>query len=120
MGCSGSFDDRGKKVAQSIARLLKRADVNFAILGPEEACNGDMARRAGNEYLAQMLIQQNVEVLNQYKPKRILTGCPHCFNILKDEYPQFGARYTVVSHTEYFSICFARAGCHPTETAWAH
>lgn len=101
VGCSGSFDDRGKKIAQSIARLLKRADVNFAILGPEEACNGDMARRAGNEYIAQMLIQQNVEVFNQYKPKKILAGCPHCYNSLKVEFPQFGAQYDVVHHTEY-------------------
>ena len=100
VGCAGSFDDRGKKISQAMARVLQRAGVNFAILGPEEACNGDMARRAGNEYLAQMLIQQNVEVLNQYKPKRILTGCPHCFNIIKNEYPQFGAGYPVVSHAE--------------------
>ena len=67
----------------------------------KEACNGDMARRAGNEYLAQMLIQQNVETLNQYRPKKILTGCPHCFNIIKNEYPQFGARFPVVSHAEF-------------------
>ncbi len=100
VGCAGSFDDRGKKISQAMARVLQRAGVNFAILGPEEACNGDMARRAGNEYLAQMLIQQNVEILNQYKPKRILTGCPHCFNIIKNEYPQFGADYPVVSHAE--------------------
>ena len=100
VGCAGSFDDRGKKISQAMARVLQRAGVNFAILGPEEACNGDMARRAGNEYLAQMLIQQNVEVLNGYKPKRILTGCPHCFNIIKNEYPQFGAAYPVVSHAE--------------------
>jgi Fe-S oxidoreductase len=100
VGCAGSFDDRGKKISRAMARVLRRAGVNFAILGPEEACNGDMARRAGNEYLAQMLIQQNVEVLNQYKPKRILTGCPHCFNIIKNEYPQFGADYPVVSHAE--------------------
>jgi Fe-S oxidoreductase len=100
VGCAGSFDDRGKKISRAMARVLQRAGVNFAILGPEEACNGDMARRAGNEYLAQMLIQQNVEVLNQYKPKRILTGCPHCFNIIKNEYPQFGAHYPVVSHAE--------------------
>ncbi len=100
VGCAGSFDDRGKKISQAMARVLQRAGVNFAILGPEEACNGDMARRAGNEYLAQMLIQQNVEILNQYKPKRILTGCPHCFNIIKNEYPQFGAGYPVVSHAE--------------------
>jgi len=101
VGCSGSFDDRGKKIAQAMARVLQRAGVNFAILGPEEACNGDMARRAGNEYLAQMLIQQNVEVLNQYNPKTILTGCPHCFNTLKNEYPQFGASFPVVHYTQY-------------------
>jgi Fe-S oxidoreductase len=100
VGCAGSFDDRGKKISRSMARVLQRAGVNFAILGPEEACNGDMARRAGNEYLAQMLIRQNVEVLNGYKPKRILTGCPHCYNIIKNEYPQFGASYPVVSHAE--------------------
>jgi Fe-S oxidoreductase len=100
VGCAGSFDDRGRKISQAMVRVLKRAGVNFAILGPEEACNGDMARRAGNEYLAQMLIQQNVEVLNQYKPGKILTSCPHCFNIIKNEYPQFGARYPVVSHAE--------------------
>jgi Fe-S oxidoreductase len=101
VGCAGSFDDRGKKISQAMARVLQRAGVNFAILGPEEVCNGDVARRAGNEYLAQMLIQQNVETLNQYKPKRILTGCPHCFNIIKNEYPQFGARFPVISHAEF-------------------
>ena len=100
VGCSGSFDDRGKKIAQAMARVLQKADVNFAILGPEEACNGDVARRAGNEYIAQMLMMQNVEVLNQYKPKKILTGCPHCYNMIKNEYPQFDANYAVVHHTE--------------------
>jgi Fe-S oxidoreductase len=100
VGCAGAFDDRGKKIAQAMARVLQRAGVDFAILGPEEACNGDLARRAGNEYLAQMLIKQNVEVLNQYKPKKILTGCPHCFNVIKNEYPQFGAVYPVVHHSE--------------------
>ena len=100
VGCAGSFDDRGRKISQAMARVLQRAGVDFAILGPEEACNGDMARRSGNEYLAQMLIQQNVETLNQYQPKRILTSCPHCFNMLKNEYPQFGAAYPVVSHAE--------------------
>jgi Fe-S oxidoreductase len=101
VGCAGSFDDRGKKISRAMARVLKTAGVNFAILGPEEACNGDMARRAGNEYLAQMLIQQNVEVLNQYKPRQILAGCPHCFNILNVEYPQFGANYKVWHHADY-------------------
>ncbi len=100
VGCAGSFDDRGKKIARATARVLQKAGVDFSILGPEEACNGDTARRAGNEYLAQMLIQQNVEVLDQYKPKKILTGCPHCFNIIKNEYPQFGARYPVVHHAQ--------------------
>ncbi|MBT4287290.1 MAG: 4Fe-4S dicluster domain-containing protein, partial [Deltaproteobacteria bacterium] len=101
VGCSGSFDDRGKKISQAMVRVLQKAGVNFAILGPEEGCNGDMARRAGNEYLAQMLIQTNVEVLGQYKPKKILAGCPHCFNMIKNEYPQFGASYDVVHHSEY-------------------
>ena len=101
VGCAGSFDDRGRKIAQAMARVLQKAGVNFAILGPEEACNGDIARRMGNEYIAQMLIQQNVEVINQYKPKKILAGCPHCYNIIKNEYPQFGAAYDVVHHTEY-------------------
>jgi len=101
VGCAGSFDDRGKKIAQATARVLQKAGVDFAILGPEESCNGDMARRAGNEYLAQMLIQQNVEVLNQYRPSMILTGCPHCYNIIKNEYPQFGASFNVFHHTEY-------------------
>jgi Fe-S oxidoreductase len=100
VGCAGSFDDRGKKISLAMARVLQRAGVNFAILGPEEACNGDMARRAGNEYLAQMLMQQNAEVFNQYKPKKILTGCPHCFNIIKNEYARFDADYPVVSHAE--------------------
>lgn len=101
VGCAGSFDDRGRKIAQAMARVLQKAGVNFAILGPEEACNGDIARRMGNEYIAQMLIQQNVEVINQYQPKKILAGCPHCYNIIKNEYPQFGAAYDVVHHTEY-------------------
>ncbi len=106
VGCAGSFDDRGKKIAKATARVLQRAGVNFAILGPEEACNGDMARRAGNEYLAQMLMQQNAEVLNQYKPKRILSGCPHCYNILKNEYGQFDAAYSVVHHSEFLLDLF--------------
>jgi Fe-S oxidoreductase len=101
VGCAGSFDDRGKKITQAMARILKRAEVNFAILGEEERCNGDVARRAGNEYLAQVMIAENVEILNQYKPKKILTTCPHCYNSLKNEFPQFGAGYIVVHHTEF-------------------
>ncbi len=101
VGCAASFDDRGKKIAQAMARVLKKAGVNFAILGEEERCNGDVARRAGNEYLAQMMIAENVEILNQYQPKKILTGCPHCYNTIKNEYPGFGARYPVVHHSEF-------------------
>jgi Fe-S oxidoreductase len=101
VGCAGSFDDRGKKTARAMAHVLKKSGVNFAILGEEERCNGDVARRAGNEYLAQMMISRNVEILNQYRPKKILAACPHCYNTLKNEYPQFGARYNVVHHTEF-------------------
>jgi Fe-S oxidoreductase len=103
VGCAGSFDDRAKKVATAIVSLLKKAKVDFAILGKEEKCNGDPARRAGNEYLAQMLIKENVETLNRYRPKKILTGCPHCFNTLKNEYPAFGAQYNVVHHTTFLA-----------------
>jgi Fe-S oxidoreductase len=101
VGCAASFDDRGKKIAQAMARVLKKAGVNFAILGEEERCNGDVARRAGNEYLAQMMIAENVEILKQYQPKKILAGCPHCYNTIKNEYPGFGARYPVVHHSEF-------------------
>lgn len=114
VGCAGSFDVRGKRVSQAMARVLQRAGVDFAILGPEEACNGDLARRAGNEYLAQMLIQQNVAVLNAYRPKKILTGCAHCFNIIKNEYPQFGARFPVVSHAEFLFDLHKQGRLKPT------
>jgi Fe-S oxidoreductase len=108
VGCAGAFDERGKKIARAIARVLKKAGVDFAILGPEERCNGDMARRAGNEYLAQMMIRENVEILNRYQPKKILAGCPHCFNIIKNEYPGFGARYPVVHHSQYLMELMGR------------
>lgn len=106
VGCAGSFDDRGKKIAQAIARVLQKAGVNFAILGEEERCNGDVARRAGNEYLAQMMIKENIETLNQYKPKKIVAACPHCFNSIKNEYPRFGAGYDVVHHTQFLLDLF--------------
>jgi Fe-S oxidoreductase len=106
VGCAGSFDDRGKKIAQAMVRVLQNAGVDFAILGPEEACTGDVARRAGNEYIAQMLIRQNVEVINQYRPPKILAGCPHCYNIIKNEFPQFGGAYNVVHHTQFLLDLF--------------
>ena len=100
VGCAGAFDDRNKKVATALAKLLKKANINFAILGTEERCNGDSARRLGNEYLAQTLIQENIATLSRYSFKKIITSCPHCFNTLKNEYPQFGGKYEVVHHSE--------------------
>jgi Fe-S oxidoreductase len=99
VGCAGSYDKRYEKVSRAMVKLLNAAGVNFAILGTEEKCNGDPARRAGNEYLAQMLITENVETLNRYNVKKIVTTCPHCFNTIKNEYPQFGGSYEVVHHT---------------------
>ena len=98
VGCAASFDERGKAVARATVNLLKKADLDFAILGPEERCTGDAARRAGNEYIAQQLIQSNLDTLNKYKPDKILTGCPHCYNTLKNEYPQFGEMTEVIQH----------------------
>ena len=100
VGCAGSFDDRNKKITLAMVKLLKAAGVPFAILGKEEGCTGDPARRTGNEYLFQMLAQQNVELLNNYKVKQILTHCPHCLHTIKTEYPQFGGNYEVVHHTQ--------------------
>ncbi len=100
LGCSGAFDDRNKRVATALVKLMQKAGVSFAILGPEEACCGDSARRLGNEYLFQMQAAQNIEVFKQYKFKKILTTCPHGYNTIKNEYPQFGGNYEVVHHTE--------------------
>jgi Fe-S oxidoreductase len=100
VGCAPSFDDRSRRVARAFAELMIAAGVDFAILGPEETCNGDPARRAGNEYLFQILAQGNVETLNGYKVRRIVTTCPHCYNTLKNEYPDFGGNYEVIHHTE--------------------
>ncbi|MBI4518390.1 MAG: (Fe-S)-binding protein [Deltaproteobacteria bacterium] len=101
VGCAGSFDDRNKKTTIALSKILKQAGVDFAILGAEEPCNGETARRIGNEYLFQSMAQMCVEVLNGYKVKKIITNCPHCFNTLKNEYPQFGGHYQVVHATEF-------------------
>lgn len=100
VGCAGSFDDKNKKVTQSMAKLLKRAGIDVAILGPSEMCTGDSARRSGNEYLFQMLAMPNVEMLNGMGVKKIITQCPHCFNTLKNEYPQLGGNYEVIHHSQ--------------------
>jgi Fe-S oxidoreductase/nitrate reductase gamma subunit len=101
VGCAGSFDDKNKKVTQAMAKLLERAGVDVAILGPSEMCTGDSARRSGNEYLFQMLAMPNIEMMNGMGVKKIITQCPHCFNTLKNEYPQFGGNYEVVHHSEF-------------------
>ncbi|MEN3037844.1 MAG: heterodisulfide reductase-related iron-sulfur binding cluster [Candidatus Kryptonium sp.] len=101
VGCAGSYDSRYRKVAISVAKLLKLANVSFGILGNEEKCTGDPARRAGNEYLAQMLIQENIQTFSKYNVKKIITICPHCFNTLKNEYPDFGGNYEVYHHVEF-------------------
>jgi Fe-S oxidoreductase len=114
VGCAAAFDDRAKRVAQALAKLLRHAGVRFAILGPEETCNGDPARRAGNEYLFQMLARANVEVLNGYGVKRIVTACPHCYNTLKHEYPDFGGHFEVVHHTELLADLVRAGRLRPT------
>ena len=101
VGCAGSFDDRTKKVSTSLVKILQKAKVNFAILGVEEKCTGDFARRVGNEMLYQMMAQENIETLNNYKVKKIITACPHCLNTLKHEYPQMGGNYEVIHHTQF-------------------
>ncbi|NCI46949.1 (Fe-S)-binding protein [Sediminibacterium soli] len=99
VGCSGSFDQRAQKITKAFATILDKVGIDYAILGKEEACTGDPARRAGNEFLFQMMAHQNIQVLNGYGIKKIVTACPHCFNILKNEYPELGGNYEVIHHT---------------------
>ncbi|PGH37603.1 MAG: CoB--CoM heterodisulfide reductase [Candidatus Nephrothrix sp. EaCA] len=101
IGCAGSFDERAKKVTRAVITLLQAAQVNFAVLGEEEKCTGDPARRAGNEFLFQVQAIANIETLNNYRIKKILTACPHCFNSLKNEYSALGGKYEVVHHTVF-------------------
>lgn len=101
VGCAGSFDDRAKKITKAFVKLLNRANVEFAVLGTEESCTGDPAKRAGNEFLFQMQAVTNIEVLNAYEVKKIVTACPHCFNTIKNEYPGLGGTYEVMHHTQF-------------------
>jgi Fe-S oxidoreductase len=103
VGCAGSFDDKNKRVSVATATLFQRAGLDFAILGPSEMCTGDPARRSGNEYVWQMLAGQNVESLNELGVKKIVTQCPHCFNTMRNEYPQLGGNYEVVHHSQLLS-----------------
>ena len=101
VGCSGSYDQRAQKITRAFATILTKVGVSFAILGKEELCTGDPARRAGNEFLFQMMAYQNIQVLNNYGVKKIVATCPHCFNILSNEYPELGGHYEVVHHTVF-------------------
>ncbi len=101
VGCAGSFDDRAKKITKAFAKIMIEAKVDFAVLGAEESCTGDPAKRSGNEFLFQMQAVTNIEVLNAYEVKKIVTTCPHCFNTLKNEYPELGGSYEVMHHTEF-------------------
>lgn len=100
VGCSGSFDDRAKKITKAVVKILNHCNVKFAVLGTEESCSGDPAKRAGNEFTFQMQAMMNIQVLNGYEVKRIVTACPHCFNTLKNEYPELGGNYEVIHHTQ--------------------
>lgn len=100
VGCSGSFDDRAKKITKAIVKILNHCDVKFGVLGAEESCTGDPAKRAGNEFTFQMQAMLNIQVLDGYEVKKIVTGCPHCFNTLKNEYPELGGKYEVIHHTQ--------------------
>ena len=101
VGCAGSIDSRAIKVTQAFVKILNEVGVNFAILGQEESCTGDPAKRAGNEFVFQMMALQNIEILNGYEVKKIVTACPHCYNIFKNEYPALGGHYEVVHHSQF-------------------
>jgi heterodisulfide reductase subunit D len=101
VGCAGSFDDRYKNVTRAFVKILNKLNINFAVLGQEESCTGDPARRAGNEFLFQMQAMSNIQVLNGYEIKKIVTACPHCFNTIKNEYPALGGVYEVVHHSQF-------------------
>ena len=98
VGCAGSFDQRAQSITKAFVQILNKVGINYAILGSEEMCTGDPARRAGNEFMFQMMAYQNIQLLNQYEVKKIVTACPHCFNTLKNEYPELGGNYEVIHH----------------------
>ncbi|MGC6415035.1 MAG: (Fe-S)-binding protein [Bacteroidia bacterium] len=103
VGCAGSYDERAQRVSRAFANILQNAKVEFAILGMEEGCTGDPAKRAGNEFLFQMQAMQNIELMNGYGVKKIVTACPHCFNTLKNDYPELGGNYEVIHHTQFIN-----------------
>jgi Fe-S oxidoreductase len=101
VGCAGSFDQRAQRITKAFATILNEIGINYAILGKEETCTGDPVRRAGNEFMFQMMAYQNIQVLNNYNVKKIVTTCPHCFNVLKNEYPELGGHYEVMHHSQF-------------------
>ena len=101
VGCAGSFDERAKKITKAFVKILISSDVSFAVLGTEESCTGDPAKRAGNEFLFQMQAISNIDLMNRYKVKKIVTACPHCFNTIKNEYPSLDGHYEVIHHTQF-------------------
>ncbi len=117
VGCAGSFDQRAQKVTRSFVKILNHLNIKFAVLGTEESCTGDPAKRAGNEFVFQMLALQNIEVMNTYGVKRIVTTCPHCFNILKNEYPSLGGNYEVIHHSTFLQKLINEGRIKITDTA---
>jgi Fe-S oxidoreductase len=116
VGCAGSYDDRNKKVLRAFVNILKKADIKFAILGTEEQCTGDPARRIGNEYLYQTLAKANIETMNRYQVKNVVTACPHCFNTIKNEYKDFGGTYDVFHHSEFLAKLITDGRIKPTKS----
>ncbi|MGH2596326.1 MAG: (Fe-S)-binding protein [Actinomycetota bacterium] len=119
VGCAGSFDERARAISRAVAELLQRAGVSFAILGPRELCTGDPARRMGNEFLFQSLAEQNIETMNAVGVTKVIANCPHCFNTLRNEYPQYGGDYEVIHHTELLGRLVAEGRLRPTESVEA-
>lgn len=115
VGCAGSFDDRAKRVTKAFVKILNAVGTRFAVLGTEEACTGDPARRAGNEFLFQMQAMNNITLLNGYNVKKIVTTCPHCFNILKNEYPELGGNYEVIHHSTFINQLISEGKIKMTE-----
>ncbi|MEL6135629.1 MAG: (Fe-S)-binding protein, partial [Bacteroidota bacterium] len=101
VGCAGSFDSRYQRVTRAFVKILHALNIDYAVLGPEETCTGDPAKRAGNEFLFQMQAMQNIELMNMYNVKKIITACPHCFNTIKNEYPNLGGEYEVIHHSTF-------------------
>src|ERR1700741_965890 len=115
VGCAGSFDERAQKITKALVKILHHVGIKFAILGSEESCNGDPAKRAGNEFLFQMQAMTNITVMNMYNVKKIVTGCPHCFNTLKNEYPALGGNYEVVHLSQLIQQLISEGRLKPAD-----